>query len=77
MAQITEPNLKKGDNACRIDSMEIQAKEYYVTMVASMTIFGYLLIGAATTIIFSLILLLRNKKSSFEQMSSFKSDQQL
>ncbi len=70
--------IKKGDKTpAEIDSMVIQAKEYYVTMVASMTIFGYLLIGAATTIIFSLILLLRKKKSSFEQMSSFKSDQLL
>lgn len=39
-----------------IDKMVLQAKEYYVTMLVSMAIFGYLAIGAIVTLLGSLLL---------------------
>lgn len=40
-----------------IDTMVLQAKEYYVTLQTSMTIFFYLFIGTIVTILLSLILM--------------------
>ena len=44
--------VKKGNyTAPEIDTMVAKAKEYFTTMLISMTIFGYLLIGSLVTLI--------------------------
>ena len=44
--------VKKGNyTAPEIDTMVVKAKEYFTTMLISMTIFGYLLIGSLVTLI--------------------------
>lgn len=43
-----------------IDKMVLQAKEYYVTMLVSMAIFGYLVIGSIVTLVGSVALSRKN-----------------
>lgn len=69
--------IKTGDKTpAEIESMVIQAKEYYVTMVASTTIFSYLLIGAIFTTILSIVLLQINKKQPYDQTITGNPDMQ-
>ena len=53
MAQQYRTDLVKKGNytAPEIDTMVAKAKEYFTTMLISMTIFGYLLIGSLVTLI--------------------------
>ena len=43
----------KNYTAPEIETMTIKAKDYFVTMLVSMAIFGYLIIGALVTVIAS------------------------
>jgi Protein of unknown function (DUF4199) len=53
MAQHYRAELLKAGNytAPEIDTMVLKAKDYFITMLTSMAIFGYLLIGALVTVI--------------------------
>ena len=55
MAINYKADLVKSKNytAPEIETMAIKAKEYFVTMLVSMAIFGYLIIGALVTVIAS------------------------
>ncbi|HRN78866.1 MAG TPA: DUF4199 domain-containing protein [Ferruginibacter sp.] len=45
-----------------IENLVLQMKEYYSTMITSMAIFFYLLVGTILTVIFSILLIILNKK---------------
>ncbi len=54
--------VKAGDKTpAEIETMVLQAKEYYVTLQTSMTIFFYLFVGAVVTILISMILMAIHK----------------
>ncbi len=59
--------LKANYTATEIDDMVGKAKEYFVTMLVSMAIFGYLAIGALVTVI----------ASGFLSQKKFQTDQEL
>ncbi|HRN91959.1 MAG TPA: DUF4199 domain-containing protein [Ferruginibacter sp.] len=64
MAQNYRAQLMQEGNKtpAEIENLVLQMKEYYSTMITSMAIFFYLLVGTAVTVITSFFLLLTNKK---------------
>lgn len=54
--------LEGNKTPAEIENLVLQMKEYYSTMITSMAIFFYLLVGTVLTIIISIILLILNKK---------------
>ena len=55
--------VQQGDKTPpEIESMVIQAKEYFITYLTSLTIFSYLFIGSVATALISLVLITTHKK---------------
>lgn len=63
--QVRDELVKVGNKTqSEIDNIVMQSKEYYTTIMTSMTIFWNLLIGSITTLIVSIFLIKNSKQNN-------------